>query len=67
MLLIMSLPFMSRRAFEQAGRAPGHVFSRKADIDIEKVKQSKYFHALLQQYNLRPTNRMVGNETHWLS
>ncbi|KAG8637747.1 ATPase family AAA domain-containing protein FIGL1 isoform X4 [Manihot esculenta] len=52
------IPESDRRAFEQAGRAPGHVFSRKADIDIEKVKQSKYFHALLQQYNLRPTNGM---------
>ncbi|KAF2316425.1 hypothetical protein GH714_041766 [Hevea brasiliensis] len=52
------IPESDRRAFEQAGRAPGHVFSRKGDIDIEKIKQSKYFRALLHQYNIRPTNGM---------
>ncbi|KDP46288.1 hypothetical protein JCGZ_10128 [Jatropha curcas] len=51
-------PESDRRAFEQAGRAPGHVFDSKGDIDIEKVKQSKHFRALLQQYNIRPLHGM---------
>uniref|UniRef100_A0A6N2MBG0 Uncharacterized protein n=1 Tax=Salix viminalis TaxID=40686 RepID=A0A6N2MBG0_SALVM len=45
-------------AFEQAGRAPGQVFSRKGDIDIEKIKQSKYFGALLQKYNIKLSNKL---------
>ncbi|KAJ6298775.1 hypothetical protein OIU76_019851 [Salix suchowensis] len=47
-----------RLAFEQAGRAPGQVFSRKGDIDIEKIKQSKYFGALLQKYNIKLSNKL---------
>ncbi|XP_050234567.1 ATPase family AAA domain-containing protein FIGL1 [Mercurialis annua] len=53
------VPDSDRRAFELAGRAPGCVFSKKSDIDIEKIKRSKYLCALLQQYNYkRPLNRM---------
>lgn len=37
-----------RQAFEQAGRSPGCVFKKQEDIDIEKIKQSKYFRALTQ-------------------
>ncbi|KAJ6754460.1 FIDGETIN-LIKE PROTEIN 1 [Salix purpurea] len=51
-------PESERRAFEQAGRAPGQVFSRKGDIDIEKIKQSKYFGALLQKYNIKLSNKL---------
>ncbi|GLU02256.1 hypothetical protein SLE2022_195110 [Rubroshorea leprosula] len=42
-----------RRAFEQAGKAPGPVFNKEVGIDIEKIKQSKYFQVLLQQFNGR--------------
>ncbi|CAH9112343.1 unnamed protein product [Cuscuta epithymum] len=36
-----------RQAFEQAGRDPGLIFTNR-DIDIDKIKRSKYFRALLQ-------------------
>jgi hypothetical protein len=52
---------MVSRAFEQAGRGLGQVFSRKGDIDIEKIKQSKYFRALLQKYNIKLSNKLVCN------
>ncbi|KAF8390633.1 hypothetical protein HHK36_025160 [Tetracentron sinense] len=38
-----------RQAFEQARRDPGIVFVKRGDIDIENVKQSKYFRALLHK------------------
>ncbi|VFQ97524.1 unnamed protein product [Cuscuta campestris] len=37
-----------RRAFEQAGKDPGRIFTKKGEIDIDKIKRSKYFQALLQ-------------------
>ncbi|XP_024991442.1 ATPase family AAA domain-containing protein FIGL1 isoform X2 [Cynara cardunculus var. scolymus] len=43
------IPESDRQAFEQAGRDPGFVFQKQGDIKIEKIKQSKYFKALLQQ------------------
>ncbi|OIT05585.1 PREDICTED: fidgetin-like protein 1 [Nicotiana attenuata] len=39
-----------RHAFEQAGRDPGCIFTKGKDIDIEKIKQSKYFLSLFQQH-----------------
>ncbi|CAI9272830.1 unnamed protein product [Lactuca saligna] len=42
------IPDSDRQAFEQAGRDPGVVFHKQGDINIEKIKQSKYFKALLQ-------------------
>lgn len=39
-----------RHAFEQAGRDPGCIFTQEKDIDIEKIKQSKYFLSLFQQH-----------------
>ncbi|KAM5581991.1 ATPase family AAA domain-containing protein FIGL1 [Rosa sericea] len=47
-----------RKAFEQAKKDPGFVFSTKGDIDIGRIKQSKYFQALLQQ----PNNGKVVND-----
>lgn len=61
MIVMIWFPCMVSRAFEQAGRAPGQVFSRKGDIDIEKIKQSKYFGALLQKYNIKLSNKLVCN------
>lgn len=43
------------------GRAPGRVFSLKGDINIEKIKQSKYFQANLQQYNESSASELVWN------
>ncbi|XP_070052004.1 ATPase family AAA domain-containing protein FIGL1 [Nicotiana tomentosiformis] len=39
-----------RHAFEQAGRDPGCIFTKEKDIDVEKIKQSKYFLSLFQQH-----------------
>lgn len=47
------------QAFEQAGRVPGHVFGTRGDIDIEKIKQSKYFRALLQKSKRGAANELV--------
>ncbi|GAY61094.1 hypothetical protein CUMW_207080, partial [Citrus unshiu] len=54
------VPDSDRRAFEQAGRAPGCAFSLKGGIDVEKIKQSKYFRANLQQYNEQATSELGG-------
>ncbi|XP_073127339.1 ATPase family AAA domain-containing protein FIGL1 [Henckelia pumila] len=43
------IPDSDRQAFEQAGKSPDYIFSKSCDIDIEKVKHSKYFRALFQQ------------------
>ena len=40
-----------RKAFELAKKSPGCVFGTRGDIDVEKIKQSKYFRAILQQPN----------------
>uniref|UniRef100_A0A6N2K9W3 AAA+ ATPase domain-containing protein n=1 Tax=Salix viminalis TaxID=40686 RepID=A0A6N2K9W3_SALVM len=34
------------------------LLGRKGDIDIEKIKQSKYFGALLQKYNIKLSNKL---------
>ncbi|XP_055805391.1 ATPase family AAA domain-containing protein FIGL1 [Solanum dulcamara] len=39
-----------RHAFEQAGRDPGCIFTQGKNINIEKIKQSKYFLSLCQQH-----------------
>ncbi|KAG8384966.1 hypothetical protein BUALT_Bualt04G0173100 [Buddleja alternifolia] len=41
------IPDSDRQAFAQAGKDPGCIFRKRGDIDVEKIKQSKYFHALL--------------------
>ncbi|GAB4847970.1 Fidgetin-like protein 1 [Ancistrocladus abbreviatus] len=51
-----------RQAFEAAGRAPGNVFLASGNVDVNKIKQSKYFHALFQQSNNRHTSEMGGQE-----
>lgn len=53
------IPDSDRQAFEQAGRVPGRVFGMRGDIDIEKIKQSKYFRALLQQSKEGAANELV--------
>ncbi|KAJ0111087.1 hypothetical protein Patl1_03019 [Pistacia atlantica] len=60
-MLMMCLQCTLSRAFEQAGRVPGRAFSLKGDIDVEKIKQSKYFRVNVQRYNERATSELVGN------
>ncbi|KAM0935885.1 putative microtubule-severing ATPase [Dioscorea sansibarensis] len=38
-----------RQAFEQARRDSSHVFRKRGDIDMEKIKQSKYFQKFFQK------------------
>lgn len=45
------------QAFEAAGIPPGKIFSMNADID--KIKQSKYFCALIQQSSKGNSNEFV--------
>lgn len=45
-----SLLYIFSHAFEQAGRDPGCIFAQGKNIDIEKIKQSKYFLSLCQQH-----------------
>ncbi|KAI9177636.1 hypothetical protein LWI28_017609 [Acer negundo] len=54
------VPDSDRRAFDQAGRATGHIFCKKGDVDIEKIKQSKHFRALLKQDNEKAANELGG-------
>lgn len=37
------------QAIAQAGKDPGCIFRKRGDIEIEKIKQSKYFRSLFQQ------------------
>lgn len=53
------IPPSDRQAFEQAGREPTAVFSKKSDIDIEKIKQSKHFQALLSQSKGTEPNNLL--------
>ncbi|KAI3705506.1 hypothetical protein L1987_75745 [Smallanthus sonchifolius] len=50
------IPHSDRQAFEQAGRDLGFVFHKQGDISIEKIKQSKYFKALLQHSKVNTLN-----------
>lgn len=58
-MVMVSALYAFSQAFEQAGRVPGHVFGMRGDIDIEKIKQSKYFRALLQQSKGGAANELV--------
>ncbi|XP_059451923.1 ATPase family AAA domain-containing protein FIGL1 [Corylus avellana] len=53
-------PESDRRAFEQAKKAPGRIFGMGGEIDVEKIKQSKYFRSLLQQSNGKTVNDLAG-------
>lgn len=49
LLIIVSVPSDFSQAFKQARRDEGFVFFKRADVDIEKVKQSKYFQSFLRK------------------
>lgn len=50
--------FLSQ-AFEQAKKSPGCVFGATGDIDVEKIKKSKYFQALLKQSKEKTENQIM--------
>ncbi|KAL2505383.1 P-loop containing nucleoside triphosphate hydrolase superfamily protein [Abeliophyllum distichum] len=54
------IPVSDRQAFEQAGRDPGCIFGKRSNINIEKIKQSKYFRALIQQSNGKTLNESAN-------
>ncbi|XVF16210.1 hypothetical protein REPUB_Repub10bG0012000 [Reevesia pubescens] len=51
-----------RRAFEQAGKAPGCIFGMKGGIDFDKIKESKYFCPPLQQSKGKAPSELGGQE-----
>ena len=53
------IPDSNRQAFERAGRVPSRVFGMRGDIDVENIRQSKYFRALLQQSKGGAANELV--------
>ena len=50
--------FLSQ-AFDQAKKSPGCVFGTRGDIDIEKIKKSKHFQALLKQTKVKDEIQLV--------
>ncbi|XP_039011287.1 ATPase family AAA domain-containing protein FIGL1-like [Hibiscus syriacus] len=51
-----------RRAFAQAGIAPGCAFGKKRGIDVDKIKQSKYFCSQLQQSKGKAITELGGQD-----
>ncbi|KFK33635.1 hypothetical protein AALP_AA5G039300 [Arabis alpina] len=47
-----------RKAIELAKTAPGSIFGNKCEFDVEKIKQSKHFCALLHQSNGKGVKEM---------
>ncbi|XP_051140861.1 ATPase family AAA domain-containing protein FIGL1 [Andrographis paniculata] len=52
------IPDSDRQAFAQAGKEPSCIFRTSDGIDIQKIKQSKYFHTVLQQPQERSTRQL---------
>lgn len=44
----MHLVYISQ-AFNRAGKSPDYIFRKSSDIDVEKVKQCKYYRSLFQK------------------
>ncbi|XP_015971336.1 ATPase family AAA domain-containing protein FIGL1 [Arachis duranensis] len=51
-------PDSDRLAFEQAKKPQGRVFATSGEIDIDKIRKSKYFRALLAQSNEIDENQL---------
>ncbi|KAK2373071.1 hypothetical protein P8452_46230 [Trifolium repens] len=51
--------FFLGQAFEQVKRSPGPIFSSIGDIDIDKIRNSKYFQALLKPSKEKDCNQLV--------
>ncbi|CAJ2663496.1 unnamed protein product [Trifolium pratense] len=52
-------PLIDRQAFEQVKRSPGPIFRSTGDIDIDKIRNSKYFQALLKPSKEKDCNQLV--------
>ncbi|CAK8533103.1 unnamed protein product [Lathyrus sativus] len=52
-------PVINRQAFDQVKRSSGPVFSTTGDIDIDKIRNSKYFQALLKPSKEKDCNQLV--------
>ncbi|XP_058778963.1 ATPase family AAA domain-containing protein FIGL1 [Vicia villosa] len=52
-------PVTNRQAFEQVKRSSGPVFGTTGDIDIDKIRNSKYFQALLKPSKEKDCNQLV--------
>lgn len=59
LLTIINVYCFLSRAFEQAKKSPGCIFGKTGDIDIEKIKKSKYFQVLLKQSKGKVDNKLV--------
>lgn len=54
-------PDSDRQAFEQARKDVGHAFVKRGDVDIEKIKQSKYFRSFLQKSDGSDVGQLINN------
>lgn len=48
-LTLIRFPYYFSQAFAQAGKDIGCIFRNKGDIDLEKIKQSRYFRSLFPE------------------
>jgi len=58
-LKIIFLIYFLSRAFEQAKRSPEPVFNTTGDIDIDKIRNSKYFQALINPSKEKDCKQLV--------
>ncbi|CAA0824634.1 P-loop containing nucleoside triphosphate hydrolases superfamily protein [Striga hermonthica] len=49
------IPESDRQAFVQASKVPSCIFKKRGDMDIQKVKESKYFRTLFQKSSEQTT------------
>ncbi|KAK1307203.1 Katanin p60 ATPase-containing subunit A1 [Acorus calamus] len=52
-------PDSDRRAFLQARRDEGLVFVKRGDIDLEKIKQSKYFKSVIESSKRNNVDKLI--------
>ncbi|KAG6532334.1 ATPase family AAA domain-containing protein FIGL1-like isoform X1 [Zingiber officinale] len=53
-------PESDRQAFEQARRDVSCVFAKSTDVDIEKIKESKYFRAFVNNSKANVANSLIN-------
>ncbi|WOL14439.1 fidgetin-like protein 1 isoform X2 [Canna indica] len=52
-----------RQVFEQARRDVGCIFGKKEDVDIEKIKESKFFQAFINKSKENIADSMMNNKS----
>ncbi|RWW23324.1 hypothetical protein GW17_00012431 [Ensete ventricosum] len=55
------LSFVFRQAFEQARKDVGCIFLKKGDVDMEKIKESKYFQAFINRSKEDVAGDLINN------